>query len=84
MNENEIMVNEEITENPKVEEETTENSGFGLGMIIGGVATLGAIWVGKKVKKIVAKRKAEKEASSDGNVIEVDEINVQDDPEVKK
>ena len=53
-------------------------------MIIGGVATLGAIWVGKKVKKIVAKRKAEKESSSDGNVIEVDEINVQDDPEVKK
>ena len=28
MNENEIMVNEEITENPEVEEETTENSGL--------------------------------------------------------
>ena len=84
MNENEIMVNEEITKNPEVEEETTESSGFGLGMIIGGITTLGAIWVGKKVKKIIDKKKAAKEVSTDGEVVEVDEINVQNDPEVKK
>ena len=84
MNENEIMVNEEITKNPEVEEETTESSGVGLGMIIGGITTLGAIWVGKKVKKIIDKKKAAKEVSTDGEVIEVDEINVQNDPEVKK
>lgn len=84
MNENEIMVNEEITENPEVEEETTESGGFGLGMIIGGITTLGAIWVGKKVKKIIDKKKAAKDVSTDGEVIEVDEINVQNDPEVKK
>lgn len=83
MNENEIMVNEEIEENPEVEEETT-NNGFGLGVIIGGLVTLGGIWVGKKVKNVIAKKKAKNSSSEQGDEIEVEDFEVGEDPESKK
>ena len=83
MNENEIMVNEEITENPEVENETVENSGFGLGVLIGGLLTVGGIAAVKGIKKIGAKIKAKKQ-SSNKDEVEVEDYEVQENPEVKK
>lgn len=80
MNENEIMVNEEIEENPTVEGETVENNGFGLGVIVGGLLTVAGIAIGKKVKKVIDKRKAEKNGYPDEDEIEVDDFEVQENP----
>lgn len=83
MNENEIMVNEEITENPEVEEEVTENSGLGLGILIGGLLVGGGYAAYKGIRKVISKVKAKKN-SSDEEEIEVEDYEVQENPEVKK
>lgn len=83
MNENEIMVNEEITENPEVEEEVTENSGLGLGILIGGLLVGGGYAAYKGIRKVISKVKAKKN-SSDEDEIEVEDYEVQENPEVKK
>lgn len=83
MNENEIMVNEEITENPEVEEEVTENSGLGLGILIGGLLVGGGYAAYKGIRKVISKVKAKKN-SSDEEEIEVEDYEVQENPEAKK
>lgn len=79
MNENEIMVNEEIEENPAVEE-ATNNGGFGLGLIVGGLLTVAGIAIGKKVKKTIDKRKAIKSDSTDEDTIDVEDFDVREIP----
>lgn len=83
MNENEIMVNEEITENPEVEGEVTENSGFGLGVLIGGLLVGGGYAAYKGIRKVISKVKAKKNSSNEDE-IEVEDYEVQENPEVKK
>lgn len=83
MNENEIMVNEEITENPEVEEEVTENSGLGLGILIGGLLVGGGYAAYKGIRKVISKVKAKKNYSNEDE-IEVEDYEVQENPEVKK
>ena len=83
MNENEIMVNEEITENPEVEGEVTENSGFGLGVLIGGLLVGGGYAAYKGIRKVITKVKAKKNSSNEDE-IEVEDYEVQENPEVKK
>lgn len=83
MNENEIMVNEEIAENPEVEEEVTENSGFGLGVLIGGLLVGGGYAAYKGIRKVITKVKAKKNSSNEDE-IEVEDYEVQENPEVKK
>lgn len=83
MNENEIMVNEEITENPEVEGEVTENSGFGLGVLIGGLLVGGGYAAYKGIRKVISKVKAKRNSSNEDE-IEVEDYEVQENPEVKK
>lgn len=83
MNENEIMVNEEIAENPEVEGEVTENSGFGLGVLIGGLLVGGGYAAYKGIRKVITKVKAKKNSSNEDE-IEVEDYEVQENPEVKK
>lgn len=83
MNENEIMVNEEIAENPEVEGEVTENSGFGLGVLIGGLLVGGGYAAYKGIRKVISKVKAKRNSSNEDE-IEVEDYEVQENPEVKK
>lgn len=83
MNENEIMVNEEITENPEVEGEVTENSGLGLGILIGGILVGGGYAAYKGIRKVITKVKAKKNSSNEDE-IEVEDYEVQENPEIKK
>ena len=71
MNENEIMVNEENVNN-NVSEENENNSNFGIGFVVGGLATLAGIAIGSKIKKAIIKKKNAKNGSSE----EEDEIEV--------
>lgn len=83
MNENEIMVNEEIAENPEVEGEVTENSGFGLGVLIGGLLVGGGYAAYKGIRKVISKVKAKRNSSNEDE-IEVEDYEVQENPEAKK
>lgn len=82
MNENEIMVNEEVIEEPEVVEENDSGMSTGLAMLIGSGLTLAVIAGVKQGKKIMAKIKAKKEAAKateDSEVIDVtDEAVVED------
>lgn len=80
MNENEknevMLVEEEETNNePEVIEEEHSGMSTGLAMLIGGGLALGAVALGKKLKKVWAKRKAQTDASEvvDGEVANFDE-----------
>lgn len=84
MNENEIMVNEEIENIPMTEEETSENGGFGIGLIVGGLVAAAGIAAFKLVKKTINKKKARSEAESDEETIDVDDVEVLNDPRGKK
>lgn len=60
---NEVMLVEEDTNNePEVIEEESSGVSTGLAMLIGGGIALGAVALGKKLKKVWDKRKAQKEA----------------------
>lgn len=83
MNENEIMVNEEVMEEPEVIEESSGMS-TGLAVLIGSGLTLAAIAAVKKGKKVWDKIKAKKEAkkAEEFNVIDItDEVNGIDETE---
>lgn len=89
MNENEknevMLVEEEETNNePEIIEEEHSGMSTGLAMLIGGGLALGAVALGKKLKKVAlgkklkkvwAKRKARADASEvvDGEVVNFDE-----------
>ena len=76
---NELKVmDEEIEETEDEEiEETEESSGIGTGlaMLIGSGLTLAGIAIGKKVKKVWAKRKAEK------GIVDVEIVDVVEETE---
>lgn len=61
---NEVLVFEEAENNdePEVIEEESSGMSTGLAMLIGGGIALGAVALGKKLKKAWDKRKAQKEA----------------------
>lgn len=85
MNENEIMTNEVMNEEPEVIE---EKSGIGTGaaMLIGGLIVAGAIAGGKKLKAVWDDHKAKKEAkkTKDPDVVAVAEAKEVEDPEDKE
>lgn len=60
MNENEIMNVDPIDEEIAVPEETSEGSGFGLGMLIGAGVAAGAILAVTKGRKLIGKLKRSK------------------------
>lgn len=84
MNENEIMVNEEVIEEPEVINEETGMS-TGMAMLIGSGLTLAIIAGIKQGKKIMDKIKAKKEQpkeAEDSKVIEItNETVIEDDSE---
>ena len=74
---NEVMLVEEETDNePEVIEEESSGMSTGLAMLIGGGIALGAVALGKKLKKVWDKRKAQKELLP---VIEGEKVNLGDD-----
>ena len=74
---NEVMLVEEETDNePEVIEEESSGMSTGLAMLIGGGIALGAVALGKKLKKVWDKRKAQKEPLP---VIEGEKVNLGDD-----
>ena len=74
---NEVMLVEEETNNePEVMEEESSGMSTGLAMLIGGGIALGAVALGKKLKKVWDKRKAQKEPLP---VIEGEKVNLGDD-----
>ena len=79
MNENEVILNTEVTTEPEVQEETTGMS-TGMAMLIGSgltIATIALVKKGKKAAgKFLAKRKAAKSKKAEvieGEVTEVSE-----------
>ena len=75
---NEVLVFEEVENNdePEVIEEGSSGMSTGLAMLIGGGIALGAVALGKKLKKVWDKRKAQKEPLP---VIEGEKVNLGDD-----
>lgn len=71
MNENEIMVNEEVTGETEMLNEQTHQMGVGSGIAIGVVLTLAVITAVKKIPGAVTKLKSRKknraQAQVDGN-----------------
>ena len=81
--ENEILVLMETEDSDLIEYSENEGSGdrFGLGLAIGALVTTATIAGVKKVKKVIAKRKAEKETEiEDDFEDEVDEAEVDEKP----
>lgn len=82
MNENEIMVNEEVTDETEVLEEQTHQMGMGSGIALGIILTVAAIAVVKKVPGVVAKLKSRKkdraQAQVDGQDCEACNVEVMD------
>lgn len=74
MNENEIMNVDPIDEDIAVpEEETSEGSGFGLGMLIGAGVAAGAILAVTKGRKLIGKlRRSKKNDDGGDEVIDAD------------
>ena len=67
MNENEIMNVDPIEEEIAIPEETSEGSGFGLGMLIGAGVTAGAILAVTKGRKLIGKLKRPKKKDDGGD-----------------
>lgn len=87
MNEQNINTNEEMNEVEVIEDYEDTNSGFGLKIIGGVLATAGVIWGGLKLKKMI-KAKKEKEDSVteviETDVIEDDNVEVEEKKSKKK
>lgn len=65
MEENNVFVAEEVMTEVATEDKDSR-MGTGAAMLLGGLLTAGTMYGVKKVKGIIAKRKAKKEAESDG------------------
>lgn len=63
MNENEIMMNEEVIENPEIIEEEGNGNNLGLGILIGSGLTLAGIAIVKKGKVVYSKLKERRRMS---------------------
>jgi hypothetical protein len=86
------MANEEIYEGEVIEVENqdmipaevddAEDAGISTGaaMLIGAVITAGAIWVGGKVKKLIATHKAKKAAAEAAEEEEFEEVEPEAEP----
>lgn len=72
MNENEIMNVDPIEEEIAVPEETSEGSGFGLGMLIGAGVTAGAILAVTKGRKLIGKLRRPKKTNGGDEVVDAD------------
>lgn len=74
MNENEVMVNEEVTTESQVSEEQNTQMSTGLAMLIGAGLALAGAKAFKAVKKVYNNRKALREAAKteqDSKVIDI-------------
>ena len=82
MNENEIIVNEEVMEEPEV---IDEKSGMntGLAMLIGGVVTAAGIAGAKMLKRVWTAHKIKKETLSASDFEVVDDTDSESDVETE-
>ena len=85
MNENEIMMNEEVIENPEIIEEEGNGNNLGLGILIGSGLTLAVIAIVKKGKvaysKLKERRRMSKPKDAQFEVIDEDIEDVGDETE---
>lgn len=72
MNENEIMVNEEVTDEIEAAGEKVYNLGVGSGIVIGMILTAAVITAVKKVPGVVAKLKSRKKDRAQAQVDDQD------------